>query len=48
MVLRRRIRKAGRSLIITIPKDLVDLYEVEEGDKAEFEPWGSGPSASSW
>ncbi len=36
----RQIRKTGRSLAITIPKDLVDLYEVEAGDHAEFEPLG--------
>ncbi len=40
MALRRRIRRTGRSLAITIPKDLADLYEVEVGDQAEFEPLG--------
>lgn len=40
MALRRQIRRTGRSLAITIPKDLADLYEVEEGDQAEFEPLG--------
>ncbi len=40
MALRRQIRRTGRSLAVTIPKDLADLYEVEEGDHAEFEPLG--------
>ncbi len=40
MVLQRRIRRTGRSLAIPIPKDLADLYEVEEGDQAESEPLG--------
>ena len=40
MALRRQIRRTGRSLAITIPKDLADLYEVEAGDQAEFEPLG--------
>ncbi len=40
MALRRQIRRTGRSLAITIPKDLVDLYEVGDGEHAEFEPRG--------
>ncbi len=40
MPLKRQIRRTGRSLAITIPKDLVDLYEIGEGDFAEFEPLG--------
>ncbi len=38
MARRRQIRRTGRRLAITIPKNLADLYEVEEGDQAEFEP----------
>ncbi len=40
LALRRQIRRMGRSLALTILKDLVDLYEVEEGDPAEFELLG--------
>ncbi len=40
MALMPQIRRTGCSLAITIPKDLADLYEVEEGDQAEFEPLG--------
>ncbi len=48
MALLRQIRRTGRSLAITIPKDLADLYEVEAGDLAEFERWANGPSGSNW
>ncbi len=40
MALKRQIRRTGRSLVVAMPKDLVDLYEVGEGDYAEFEPLG--------
>ncbi len=40
MARRRQIGRTGRRLAITIPKNLADLYEVEEGDQAEFEPLG--------
>ncbi len=40
MALQRQIRRTGRSLAITIPKDLVDLYEVGDGNQADFEPLG--------
>ncbi len=40
MPLTRKLRKIGGSVLVAIPKDLVDLYEVEDGDRAEFEPLG--------
>ena len=40
MLLRRQILRTGWSLAVTIPEDLADLNEVEEGDQAEFDPRG--------
>ncbi len=37
MALWLHLRGTGRSLALAIPKDLVDLYEVGEGNQAEFE-----------
>ncbi|MEE9236531.1 MAG: hypothetical protein V3U52_01905 [Thermoplasmata archaeon] len=40
MALMRQIKRTGCNLAITIPEDLADLYEVEEGNRAEFKPLG--------
>ncbi|MCJ2557155.1 MAG: hypothetical protein LN415_08645 [Candidatus Thermoplasmatota archaeon] len=40
MPLTRKFRRIGGSLLLAVPKDLVDLYDVSEGDYALFEPLG--------
>ena len=40
MTLTRKVRRSGRSLAVTIPGDLASLYDLKEGDQAEFEPLG--------
>ncbi len=40
MPLTRKVRRIGGSLVVAVPKDFVDLYDVDEGDAAEFEPLG--------
>ncbi len=42
--LRRQIWRTGRSLALTIPEDLADLYEVEAGDQARTSRSGNEPS----
>jgi hypothetical protein len=34
----RKLRKTGRSLTLTIPKDLVDLYDLRPGALIQIEP----------
>jgi hypothetical protein len=34
----RRLRTAGGSLVLTIPKDLADLYDLKPGTSVEIEP----------
>jgi hypothetical protein len=36
----RRLRTAGRSLVLTTPKYLVGLYDLRPGDLMQFEPFG--------
>ena len=39
-VFKRPIINAGRSLAITIPKDLVEFYELKKGEKVSLIPEG--------
>lgn len=34
----RKIRKSGDSLIVTVPKQIVDKFQVQDGDVIAFEP----------
>jgi len=34
----RKIRKSGDSLIVTVPKQLVEKFHVHDGDVVAFEP----------
>ena len=36
MSLVRKVRKVGSSLIVTIPKQIADFYNIQENDKVEF------------
>jgi len=40
MSLSRKVRTTGRSLVVTIPGDLVALYDIKDGEEAIFEPLG--------
>ena len=41
MALERKIRRTGRSLVVTVPGDFTKLYDIERGDLAVFEPVGT-------
>lgn len=36
-----KVRKIGASLIVTIPKDICELFHIEEGTNLELEVMGS-------
>jgi bifunctional DNA-binding transcriptional regulator/antitoxin component of YhaV-PrlF toxin-antitoxin module len=36
----RKLREINGSLVLTIPKQLCDLYKMKDGDKLEIEPIG--------
>jgi len=36
-----KVRKSGTSLIMTIPKDLADLFGIKEGKELEIEAMGN-------
>ena len=38
MVLTRKLRKAGGSVAITIPRDFAAAMDLDVGDMVEFEP----------
>lgn len=38
----RKLREINGSLIVTIPKQLCDLYKMKDGDMLEIEPIGFG------
>ena len=47
MGLERKIRKAGNSVVVTLPSQLAELADLAEGDVVEFEYLGRGaPSGS--
>ncbi len=42
MGLKRKIRKAGHSVVVTLPSQLAELAGLAEGDIVEFEYLGRG------
>lgn len=38
----RKLRNINGSLIITLPKQLCDLYNMKAGDSMKIEPIGNG------
>ncbi|RLF47517.1 MAG: hypothetical protein DRN29_02325, partial [Thermoplasmata archaeon] len=42
MGIKRKVRKCGKSLAITIPSQIAELHDIKEGDYMEFEPIGYG------
>jgi len=36
-----RVRKSGTSLIMTIPKDIAELFKIDEGTEVEIDVMGS-------
>ncbi len=40
--LQRKIRKAGHSVVVTLPSQLAELADLGEGDIVEFEYLGRG------
>ncbi len=42
MGLQRKIRRAGHSVVVTLPSQLAELADLEEGDIVEFEYLGRG------
>lgn len=38
----RKLREMNGSLIVTIPKQVCDLYHLKAGDKLTIEPMGIG------
>ncbi|MFQ5552814.1 MAG: AbrB/MazE/SpoVT family DNA-binding domain-containing protein [Thermoplasmata archaeon] len=42
MGLQRKIRKAGHSIVVTLPSQLAELTDLSEGDAVVFEYLGRG------
>lgn len=42
MSVKRTVRRAGGSLIITIPADIAALHDIEAGTDMEFLPMAAG------
>ena len=42
MGLQRKIRRAGHSVVVTLPSQLAELADLAEGDVVEFEYLGRG------
>jgi len=38
----RKLREINGSLVVTIPKQICDLYKMKNGDMLEIEPIGTG------
>ena len=38
----RKLREINGSLVVTIPKQICDLYKMKNGDMMEIEPIGVG------
>jgi AbrB family looped-hinge helix DNA binding protein len=36
-----RLRKSGKSLIITMPKSIAEMFNLKEGSQIEIEPFTS-------
>lgn len=41
-MLKRKVRKVGRSLVVTIPSDIVRSMDIKNGDEMEIMPDGFG------
>ena len=41
MPLKRKVRKTGESLAITMPSQIAELHDIHEGDYVEFTPIGT-------
>jgi bifunctional DNA-binding transcriptional regulator/antitoxin component of YhaV-PrlF toxin-antitoxin module len=42
MPLIRMIRSSGKSIVLTIPSQLVEAYDIDDGDPMEIIPLGRG------
>ena len=42
MAIKRKVRMAGKSLAVTIPSQIAQLHDINEGDYLEFTPIGYG------
>jgi len=42
MVLTRKTRASGTSLVVTIPSQIVELYNINQGDLIEIIPLNNG------
>jgi len=42
MAVKRTVRRAGGSLIITVPADIAALHGIQAGDEMEFLPMAAG------
>lgn len=42
MGIKRKVRMTGKSLAVTIPSQIAQLHDINEGDFLEFTPIGSG------
>ncbi|MEM4258131.1 MAG: AbrB/MazE/SpoVT family DNA-binding domain-containing protein [Candidatus Thermoplasmatota archaeon] len=42
MSLVRRTRRSGRSIIIALPKQLAEAYNIKQGDALEIIPFSDG------
>jgi len=42
MGLKRKVRKTGESLAVTLPSQIAELQGIAEGDYVEFTPIGTG------
>lgn len=36
-----KLRKSGKSLIITVPKSIAEMFNLKEGSQVEIEPFTS-------
>ncbi len=41
-MLKRKLRKVGGALVISIPKPVCDMHDLNEGDYLEISPIGYG------
>ena len=42
MGIKRKVRQTGESIAVTIPSQIAQLHDINEGDYLEFEPIGTG------
>ncbi len=46
MALQRKIRRAGHSVVVTLPSQLAELADLAEGDVVGLSTWVVAPSGS--